>query len=803
MNTITIPTTTAAGAPALRSTRTGLVPRIQHHQPDSATQKKSSLSQFILLCLIAFLVGLSSIIPTAEAVLAVRALNASTISHPSWDPFQGPSPHYSLSGVLVLGQVLTNCEVQVVNATAAGQSGRAILAAVDPQHPIVDTILLLRYDWLDYCATFDDIFDKLGSLNTQLRSLSLPEVGAVMMDGNAQSDKDFGSPFIQLANAKHWNSDVHLNISFMGSDHVLSLASLLEEPNSAALLATVVQEDGPWNVLWKSIWFNVVIRGLDALTGLIFVYGLWVLMFIAKAKKDTQHYKRYLILIPGCFYLPLSIAFAPYKVTVPWRNAVYYLCLLFPFISLGLQITMWSTLIYRIKRKKMNKLFAYYSYLTIFVPVISSFLDGIGWLVPSVPVIRIIGEKGFSYVTPAIILVQAGLIFYYATTFFKSLQGVSVSQTTRTALVKITVLNLAMISFFILMLLSRIVSLMGLNMKSRAAYMTELVIFRFSFLFFYAACFRTLSIRQPTGSTVDSKGALSGDGKSGNGNNHSNKNNRSGSKNHTHYPMDNFQSTDSSPRKSSSRNRDQDEEVIDSRPSLHYNKHLSNHASKGFTISDPNSPGRYNTASYGGPTSSASASTGGATPRLTHGYTSSQHQLLGDDPLEYQSQVIPEPYKFNEFGHLTQFTHGESNSPQFHHSHIHPDLQNREEGSTLSGESSYLDIGNTYNSGNTKSSNHTSHPPSSDDEIDKESVYGSHRVHNSSTSKGGPQNFNFNHSYNHSSASPTSMPVQPPRAPPPPSAIESATVAGVGGNGGRVVGGKVRNTEGYARFESP
>jgi len=627
--------------------------------------------------------------------------------------------------------------------------------------------------------------------------MSLPKVGAVVMDGNALSNEDFGSPFIQLADAKHWNTNERLNISFTGSDSVLALADLLFESDAAAL-ATVVQENGPWNVLWKSIGFNVVIRGLDALTGLIFVYGLWVLAFIAKAKKDTQHYKRYLILIPGCIYLPLSIAFAPYKVTVPWRNAVYYFCLLFPFISLGLQITMWSKLIYRIKRKKANKIFSYYSYVTIIVPVMSSFLDGIGWLVPSAPLIRIIGEKGFSYVTPAVILVQAVLIFYYAITFFRSLQGVAVSQTTRTALVKITVLNLAMISFFILMLLSRIVSVMGLNMKSLAAYMTELVIFRFSFLFFYTACFRTLSIRQPTGSTVDSKGAQSGDG---NKSDSQGKHQKSGSKNHTHFPMDSFQQS-SNGRKSHSKSRDNDIEEIASRPSLHYNKHLSNHASKGFTIPDPSSQGGYNTASYGGPTSSASASTGGATPRLTHGYTGSQHQLLGDDPMEYQNQVIPDPYKFSEFGHLTHFDHGETPSPQFHHSHVHPDFHNRQEDSTLSGESSYIDVASAYNGQENPSL-------SDDDTVDQESVYGSHRVH-SSNQRASPSNnnnnntsnnyLNFNHSYNHTSARADSPKPVLPRSSP--TAIESATVAGVGGNGGRVVGGKVRNSEGYARFES-
>lgn len=410
------------------------------------------------------------------------------------------------------------------------------------------------------------------------------------MDGDAKSNEDFGSPFNQIADADHWNREIRLNVSFLGSDSVIEIAGLLATHNHT-LLATVVRDPGPWNRMWHSIGFTIVIRGLDALTGLTLLYGLWVLAFIIKAKQEGgQHYRRYCVLIPGCIYLPLSIAFAPYKVTVPWRNAVYYMSLLFPFISLGLQITMWGKLIYRIKRKKMNKFFAYFSYVTILVPTISSFLDGIGWLIPSVPFIRMIGERGFSYATPAVILVQAGLIFYYATTFFKSLKGIAVSQTTRTALIKITVLNLAMVSFFILMLLSRIVSLMGLNMRNRSAYVTELVIFRFSFVFFYAACFRTLSIRQPTGSSVDSKGTSQ----------HSNTGNqKSGAKNHTHFNAGDFsQGKNSNNGTDSGYQRDIE---LQSKPSLHFNKHLSEHASKGFTISDPSSPGSNKGPSFGGP----------------------------------------------------------------------------------------------------------------------------------------------------------------------------------------------------------
>ncbi|KAF9957053.1 hypothetical protein BGZ65_002269 [Modicella reniformis] len=479
----------------------------RHLQSSSRSSRRTAMMilQFIFLTVLA-LIGCFT--PTADAALAVRVNASNTVNYRTWDPFRGESNEYLIPGILIMGDVQPDCTVRV--DPAAGPAGQAILQAVDPQHPILDSILVLRYNWLDYCATFDDIFEKFGSLNALLQNLSLPEVGAVVMDGDAQSSEDFGSPFTQLADAKHWNQEVRLNISYTGSDNVIALGDLLVA-NGHALLASVAQEPGPWNRMWNSIGFTIVIRALDVLAGVIFIYGLWVLAFIIKAKQDLgQHTRRFLVLIPGCIYLPLSIAFAPYKVTVPWRNAVYYMSLLFPFISLGIQMTMWGMLIYRIKRKKMNKLFAYFSYITIFVPTISSFLDGIGWLVPSVPIIRMIGERGFSYATPAVILVQAILIFYYATTFFKSLKGIAVSQTTRTALIKITVLNLAMISFFILMLLSRIVSLLGLNMRSRSAYVTELVIFRFSFLFFYAACFRTLSIRQPTGSSVASKSSSTG-----------------------------------------------------------------------------------------------------------------------------------------------------------------------------------------------------------------------------------------------------------------------------------------------------
>ncbi|KAF9994398.1 hypothetical protein BGZ80_003290 [Entomortierella chlamydospora] len=630
--------------------------------------------------------------PTVDAGLAVRINASTTIDYRSWDPFQGQANYYSISGVMLLGEVQDNCTVNI--DTAAGPKARTLMAAVDPQDPIIYTILLLGYDWLNYCSTFDDIFYNVDSTNTQLRSIALPDIGAIVMDGNANSNEDFGSPFTQLADGSRWNKDVHLNISFMGSDDFLSLSSLLAA-NNQTLLATVVEELGPWNEMWHSIGFNILIRALDVFAAFTFVYGVWVIVYIAKANQEMQHTRRFMILVPGCIYLPLSIAFAPYKTTLPWRNAVYYFSLLFPFISLGLQMIMWGILIYRIHRKKMNKVFSYFAYITILVPSVSAFLDGIGWLVPSVPTIRMIGERGFSYATPAVILVQAVVIFYYAITFFKSLRGVAVSQTTRTALTKITVLNLAMISFFILMLLSRIVSVMGLDMKSCSAYIVELAVFRFSFLLFYACCFRTMSLRQPTGSTVDSKGASSADA------NHSNGATKNSSKNHTHYHMDTL-SKDSSTKSGQQGGNDGDE----SKSGTHYNKHLSNHVSKGFTISDPSN---YGTAAYGGPILS---------PKLPQGFTS-QQQLLQIDAADY-----PDPYKFDEFGH----TNAQSTTSAPTDAGVLGD--------------SYIDIDGAGE--------------------DKDSVYGSHRFQ----------------------SSPNSKHVQ------------------IGnGNGGRVVGGKATNSEGYTRFD--
>ncbi|KAF9200576.1 hypothetical protein BGZ49_009183 [Haplosporangium sp. Z 27] len=648
-----------------------------------------SLPLRFTILIILSLVCLSSQGGTVDAGLSVRVNATTTVNYLSWDPFVGESKYYSIQGILLLGKVQTDCTVQI--DPAIGPSGHAIIAAYGSQFPITDTILLIGYDWLNYCATYDDIFYNIGLTNAQLQNMTLPTIGAIVMDGDANSNANFGSPFTQLDNAKHWNTDVRLNISFMGSDDFGFLQNIVE---TQALLATVVQVRGPWNDMWHSIGFNIVIRALDVFAGVTFMYGIWVLVFIAKAKQEKQHYRRYFTLIPGCIYLPLSIAFAPYKVTLPWRNAVYYFSLFLPFISLGLQIIMWGTLIYRIHRKPVNKFFAYYSYITIGVPAISAFLDGIGWLIPTVPIIRIIGERGFFYATPAVILIQAVVIFYYAATFFKSLKGVAISQTTRTALIKITVLNLAMISFFILMLLSRIVSLLGLDMRSISAYITELVVFRFSFLFFYACCFRTLSIRQPTGSTMDSKAASSA------GANYSNGAVKHPSKNHTHYHMDDMS------RDSSSKSGSQSQGDYETNSGMHYNKHLSNHASKGFTIADPSNYGSGDAA-------------GGVilSPRLPEGFTS-KHQLLDVNATDY-----PDPYKFDEFGRLEGQAGGEFPSSA----------------SAGTFGDSYIDIGEI-------------------EEEDKDSVYGSHRFHN-------------------------------------------LTPKSSAGNGGRVVGGREKNSEGYTRFD--
>ncbi|KAF9310613.1 hypothetical protein BGZ91_007054, partial [Linnemannia elongata] len=143
--------------------------------------------------------------PGADAALAIQ-VNATMepINFRSWDPFQGEADHYTLSGLLMMGNVLADCTIQVNPAAEA--SSQPLLNGVDPSNPIVDSIIVIRYDWLANCATFDDIFDRLPTLNAQLKTLAFPEVGAVIMDGNAASMEDFGSPFTQLANAHYWNN---------------------------------------------------------------------------------------------------------------------------------------------------------------------------------------------------------------------------------------------------------------------------------------------------------------------------------------------------------------------------------------------------------------------------------------------------------------------------------------------------------------------------------------------------------------------------------------------------------------------
>ncbi|KAG0241870.1 hypothetical protein BGW41_005216 [Actinomortierella wolfii] len=467
--------------------------------------------------LLAIVISLFTI--TAEAKLDVTLDGGKIQSFPSWDPMMGVSDYYSMHGVLFMAQVDKDCVIRL-DSGVAGSTAELMRLIGDRVPEGLVSVPVLRYDWLDNCATYDEIFKHIPDAEAGIKAAGLPAIGAIIMDGDSQSYQDFGPPFQQLADAPYWNHEARLNISYVGEDTIELLYPPSKVNDSKVYIATVTQEDGPWNNLWNSVGMKVLIRGIDVLTGLVFFFGIWVLIFICRAEQDKNHTRRYLTLIPGIIYLPLSIAFAPYKTTLPWRNAVYYVSLLFPFISLGLQIIMWSKLIYRIKRKPVNKVFAYFSYVTIGVPTIAAFLDGIGWLIPKVPIIRMVGEKGFMFCMPAIIIVQAGLIFYFAITFFRSLRNIAVSESTRTALVKITILNVAMISFFILMLLSRIISLLGLNHRLRGAYLAELIVFRMSFILFYGCCFHTLSIRQPTGSTVNSNNRTAGTG-SGRGTHHS------------------------------------------------------------------------------------------------------------------------------------------------------------------------------------------------------------------------------------------------------------------------------------------
>lgn len=119
-------------------------------------QQRTLRSRPSLILLVLFLVSLLSLFSTpTDAALAVRADATTDLHYDTWDPFQGLAPHYSLSGVLVLGVVQKNCTVRV--PAAAGPAGQAILGAVDPAHPITATIVAIEYDWLDYCATYDDV----------------------------------------------------------------------------------------------------------------------------------------------------------------------------------------------------------------------------------------------------------------------------------------------------------------------------------------------------------------------------------------------------------------------------------------------------------------------------------------------------------------------------------------------------------------------------------------------------------------------------------------------------------------------
>lgn len=119
-------------------------------------QQRTLRSRPSLTLLVLSLVSLLSLFSTpTDAALAVRADATTDLHYDTWDPFQGLAPHYSLSGVLVLGVVQKNCTVRV--PAAAGPAGQAILGAVDPAHPITATIIAIEYDWLDYCATYDDV----------------------------------------------------------------------------------------------------------------------------------------------------------------------------------------------------------------------------------------------------------------------------------------------------------------------------------------------------------------------------------------------------------------------------------------------------------------------------------------------------------------------------------------------------------------------------------------------------------------------------------------------------------------------
>jgi hypothetical protein len=110
---------------------------------------------FLHLTLLATMALISCFAPTAEATLSIRVDPTNTVDYPSWDPFRGEASKYTIPGILLMGDVQSDCTIRV--DPAAGPAGQAILQAVDSQHLVEDSILVLRYNWLDYCATYDDV----------------------------------------------------------------------------------------------------------------------------------------------------------------------------------------------------------------------------------------------------------------------------------------------------------------------------------------------------------------------------------------------------------------------------------------------------------------------------------------------------------------------------------------------------------------------------------------------------------------------------------------------------------------------
>lgn len=143
-------------APRILSSSTPSIDLSPTPQQQPQQQPRTLRSRPSLILVVLSLVSLLSLFSTPiDAALAVRADATTNLHYDTWDPFQGLAPHYSLSGVLVLGVVQKNCTVRV--PSAAGPAGQAILGAVDPAYPITTTIVAIEYDWLDYCATYDDV----------------------------------------------------------------------------------------------------------------------------------------------------------------------------------------------------------------------------------------------------------------------------------------------------------------------------------------------------------------------------------------------------------------------------------------------------------------------------------------------------------------------------------------------------------------------------------------------------------------------------------------------------------------------